>query len=229
MHALLLVALLLPSFAKAQADAESQALVLFDRAREAFRNGAFERSALLLEEAISLHDVAPLHYNLGRSYQELGRQEDALSEYRRFLAMEPDTPERPRVEARIAILEAQLRPEPEPEPEPDPEPEPEPEPEAEVRAGPWILLGTGVAILGGGVVAGVLSNRAEDDARNAPSQEAAEAPAERADRRARAANALFAIGGAVAITGLAWGIVDRRRARVEVQAGLGSVLVRGRF
>lgn len=83
---------------------EDQSVVFFERAREAFDLGEFERANLLLREAIELNDVAPLHYNLARSLQELGQWEEAFDEYVTFLRMAPDTPERTRVEARIRII-----------------------------------------------------------------------------------------------------------------------------
>ncbi|MEM6954179.1 MAG: tetratricopeptide repeat protein [Myxococcota bacterium] len=222
--------------AQDEPSSEEQALVLFERARDAYRDGGFQRSVFLLEEAIRLHDVPPLHYNLALALQELGRWERAKAEYELFLELEPDSDQRTRVEARIAVLEANLTRlaeaeaatvEPEPEVEPV-EPEP-PEPPRSPSAVPWIVFGAGAAAAGVGAVFAILAGSSIDEARDAPDHASAVGPAADASDRATVANVLLIAGGAVAAAGLVWAIVDRGRSRVDATVGLGTIGLRGSF
>lgn len=218
-------------------DDRARALVYFRGARDAYEAGEFQRSVVMLEEAVELHDIASLHYNLARALQELGRWREARDEYATFLAMDPDTPERGRVEARIVVLNETLRREEAP-PEEDPRPvEDLPEPreleapraEGPRRPLPWIVFGAGAALLGGGAVAGGLSRASVQDIREAADHQSALVIGEAAQRRANIANALFISGGVVCVTGLIWGLVAKRKPRVEVDVGASTIRLRGRF
>lgn len=217
-------------------DTRERALVYFRGARDAYEAGEFQRSVVLLEEALELHDVASLHYNLGRALHELGRWRDARAEYVKFLDMDPDTEERARVEARIVVLTETIEREELAEQRQAPAPEPPGETSTsegaaprEVQAAPWILLSVGVAAFGAGAVSGVLSRRSLDEVRGAPDHRSALSVGETARRRATLANVLFVSGAVVSATGLIWGLVSRRRPRVEVDVGLTSIGLRGRF
>ncbi len=244
----LAVSLVSPRTGQAQADAEAQALVMFVRAREHYRGGEFERSVLLLQEAIALHDIAPLHYNLGRALQELGRWVQAGAEYERFLEMAPDTPERTRVEARLDQIRARIAEMSPPPPDANvpgssapepaaPEPAaPEP-PTSETTArgadpAPWIGLGVGAAVSAAGIPFAVLFDGAVGAARAAPDHRSASDAAAEAEIYGAAANTLFAVGGVVAIAALTWGLVELSLSGdepVEVTVGPSRISLRGRF
>jgi len=73
------------------------------------------------------------YFNLGKTYERLGRNEEAVSAYYTYVKRRPDGTHAASAKAAIKTLEprAKLPPEPEPEPEPDPQPEPSPSVEPE--------------------------------------------------------------------------------------------------
>jgi tetratricopeptide (TPR) repeat protein len=66
------------------------------------------------------------YFNLGKSYQSLGRNEEAVSAYYTYVKRRPEGRHAKAARSIIKSLEpnAKLPPEPEPQPEPDPQPEP---------------------------------------------------------------------------------------------------------
>lgn len=208
-----------PGMAQEAAD-EEQAAVLFERARDAYRQGEFERAEVLLREAISAADVPALHYNLARTLHELGRWQEAIEQYRLFLEGSPESPETPRVQARIALLEERIAAAALAASEAEPDigaAIDAPAPPSAVVSGesargpspwPWVVAGLGVAAIGGGVAFGVSSQSAVDAARAAPDQVRADELRRLAQGRATTANAFYIAGGVLAAVGLIWGIVD---------------------
>jgi tetratricopeptide (TPR) repeat protein len=75
------------------------------------------------------------YFNLAKTYERLGRNEEAVSAYYTYVKRRPSGTHAAAARSAITILEpnAKLPPEPEPDPESDPEPQPEPEssPQAE--------------------------------------------------------------------------------------------------
>jgi len=190
--------------------AREQAVVLYTRAEERYREGDYQTAALLLREAIALHEAAAMHYNLAKALEELEDGEGAIAAYERFLELAPEHPERAAVSARVAEIRAMESAPPEAAALSEPEPEPEPvEATTSPSVGPWIVLASAALPLGSGIATGVLSAGAIDDARDSSDQPSAKEDADRARRLARAANASFAIAGALAIAGVVWAIVDR--------------------
>lgn len=88
------------------ADAEARALVLFEAAEVRYQEGRYREAIDLLEDAWSIHPEPAMLYNMGRSHEELGEDDRALEVYRRYLGLDPESPVRASVEARIARLEA---------------------------------------------------------------------------------------------------------------------------
>jgi len=71
------------------------------------------------------------------------------------------------------------------------------------RVAPWLLVGTGAAALGVGIVFGVMRNNAETEARSEALSPGAIAPYEdRVQTNAIVADVLFGVAGASALTGL---------------------------
>lgn len=94
--------------------------------------------------------------------------------------------------------------------------------------GPWIVLGLAAAPLAAGIATGVMFNERVDRAEAAGNHRDAQPHLDDARPLGRTANASFAIAGALALTGLIWGIVSRaRRDDRRVEVGLG--VVRGAF
>ncbi len=237
------------------AEAREEALTLFRRAGEHFEAGQYDRSKLLLQEAISLYDAPPLHYNLARTHDELGELEEARREYRSFLDGVEDAPNRAEVEARIeaidemlvrqaeerALAEVAAREAAEREAARQAEAQTSPIEEAPSRsAGPWITLGSAAAPLAGAVAMSVLFQREVDDARNAPDQVTADDHRSRADGLGLGANILYGVAGAVAAAGLIWLVVDLTRSAdsdaedeggtsAQIHVGPSSVALSGTF
>lgn len=87
--------------AQATSSPPSEAMVLFDTARAAYREGRYADAAVDLERALVLDPNAPaLLYNLGRVYELMGRFGDAVTVFERLLALTPasETEERARTE-----------------------------------------------------------------------------------------------------------------------------------
>jgi tetratricopeptide (TPR) repeat protein len=84
-------------------------------ARRLFEHGAAEYNARRYEEAIAAFEkartvrpTAALDYNIGRSYDRLGKSAEALTFYRRYVASTPAPPDAAEVRERIETLERRL-------------------------------------------------------------------------------------------------------------------------
>ena len=108
-------------------------------------------------------------------------------------------------------------------------------------AAPWTLAGIGLAALGTGVGFGVVSSRANSEARASEAQPMAWLARDKARKNALVANICYGVGGAAALTSAIWFIVEYRKDRAEsrqlrrIQVGLdvaqggGAVTARGEF
>jgi hypothetical protein len=108
-------------------------------------------------------------------------------------------------------------------------------------AATWTLAVVGLGTLGASVAFGVISKRANDDARAAESQLDAWPLRDKAQKNALVANILFGVGGAAALTSTILFIVEYRRDRaecrsvrkvrvaVDVTLGGGAIVARGVF
>jgi tetratricopeptide (TPR) repeat protein len=193
----------------------------FDRAEDLYREGRYDEAIALLEELVAEYPDAILLYNLGRAHESAGRLEEAISAYERYLAAAPDAADAEAVQRRIERLRARKEPPP-PEPPADSEPPPPPEPRRpRPIVVPWIVAGAGAAGLVAGATLGGLSRTRTNEARDEQGQTAAADKLDDARRFATAANIAFAVGGVLAVAGLAWGIAAvtiRRRAATSVKA-----------
>lgn len=85
----------------------SEAVTLFESAREHYRNGRYPEAAEELERALMLDPSTPtLLYNLGRVYELMGEYDRAISAYERLLVVTPDASpdERAQTETTLARL-----------------------------------------------------------------------------------------------------------------------------
>lgn len=195
---------------------EARALELFDSAAAAFRDGRFRDALRLLDEADRLHPSGILHYNKARAHEGLGDRPKALEEYRKYLEMEPDAEDEKAVESRILVLEGEIA-------ERDrltrekreadararrKEQRPRAPEERKASVLPWIVTGAGVVGLGIGTYFGVRAKSKESSGNDASSQRSAAADRSDAESLARNANVAWAIGGALVVVGVSWGVVD---------------------
>jgi len=126
----------------------------YDRGEKLFALGKFDEA---LDEYQKAFDAKPLPgflFNIGQCYRNLGETDSAIFTYKKFLKLEPDAPNREKVEATIEKLEAEKeRGESErlklTEPKRKPEPEPVEHPvEASTPVYKKWWFWTGIAVVG---------------------------------------------------------------------------------
>lgn len=207
-----------------ETNGEERAMMLYQVAELRYDEGRFDEAIVLLREALELSDLCPFHYNLARALQEIGQWEASREEYLAFLECDEDPQLETRVQARIENLErldqsrgsdeaqgpspAESDTDVEAESEETLDGEPD-DREARRSPWPWVLVNTGVVSLIVGSVFGSLF-LAERALVNDPTT--AQIDAFQAHERGRSygiiAMTTLISGGAVALIGMIWGIVD---------------------
>jgi len=222
----ILVFFVAPGRSHAQADAavvvdreaRREALELYRQSRERYDVGDYQGAIDLLDRAYEIFPEPVLLYNLARAHGNLGNFEAAVDLFERYLAEAPDADDRATIEERIlhyrGALEEQRAQEAEQERERQ---------EALDRArreaaaaespsgpsvAPWILAGVGGTVLVAGAIFGGLSSSERSAAEEEGGFVAAEEASNRAVTYGWIANISFGVGALVALTGLAWGLVD---------------------
>lgn len=205
---------LLASSARADDD---RAKELFDRGTSAFHAGDFPKALTLFREAYAIDPHPILMYNIARSEESLGHATEAVRAFRKYLELAPDAEDRGAVEQRIATLERQLEEKRALELQRD---KARRDAEAERKRAarkpkakapspiPWIVAGTGVAIVATGTVLAIIAKQKHDDAEAEKSSLAAEDQDESSRKYARWANVSFAVGGALVLGGTVFGVID---------------------
>ncbi|WP_236519297.1 tetratricopeptide repeat protein [Sandaracinus amylolyticus] len=246
--ALIITLCALPACAQqGDAAARTRALELFRESAELYRQGRFADAADRLREARELHSEPLLSYNLARALEGAGDLEGALEAYRDYLEEAPDADDAPAVRARLESLERhvaevraleeereRLRREDRETPDPTP---PSTPPSRGPDVVPWVIAGSGAAVLIGGAVVGGLALARNNDAMRAPTHAAAVEASQDADSLAIAANVLLITGGLAALVGTIWGSIDlvsnageeQEGARVSLRIGPGSLAIDGAF
>lgn len=134
-----------------------RAITLFGWGQEYYQAKEYERALISYEAAYELSRAPSLIFNMAQCYRLLGRQQEALSFYRAFLAEVPETPYRQEIEERIATLEAALSPAPKAEAATLEVFTPLPTREEEPRVRPEWRFALAGALLGGGTAFGLSS------------------------------------------------------------------------
>jgi tetratricopeptide (TPR) repeat protein len=197
--------------------------------------GLFDQAIELLLEAYEIEKSPTILYNLARAYEGRGDSSGArrASQLRRQDRKQPIArrraahrqPERqlektPSSAARRGSQsEAEARRE---AARKRPEKRPEPPAPREPSILPWIVAGAGAAIVGGGVYFGLRSEERHDEATDAELARDAESLNDDARTFALLANVSFAVGGALVVGGVSWGLLDLAASgdqRVGVTAG----------
>ena len=216
----LLVASLLASFeprvASAQeVDADEQrdrAAALAQQALEHYDSGDPEKAVPLLLEAHELYPEPLLLYNLARAYEALGRYEDALTAYERYVEEAPEAAHRAAMQSHITSLRDQIAERERLAREREEERRRREAAESlaasreppSVGPAPWLLLSVGGAALGSGLVLGLVARSERNAAADDPIHETAVATMDRAETFATVANVLFAVGAVLGATGATW-------------------------
>jgi len=231
---LLLVALLCPTVAEAQApggargaqaaegtpespteEQRQRALGLFEQAEGAYQDGEFGHAVELLVEARSLYRAPVLLYNLARAYEGLGELERSVEAYEQYVEEQPDASDRGAIERRIESIERQIEERERLAAESEERERELAEERARARAaeeragggpGPWpyVILGAGAVMLAGGAGTGTAALLLRDDAAADPEHRSSRETFRTAEALATTANVLFVAGGIITAAGLTW-------------------------
>jgi tetratricopeptide (TPR) repeat protein len=176
--------------------------------------------ALRRQRAMALRLEAERH-------AQAGRRQRALQAFRQSLRIDPEEPERERVERRIRELE-----QPAPASASPDSAAPPAERGVVEELGPWVVLGLGTSTLGVGAAFAISADGGYKDASEAANGREAARLRDTADRRVDRANVAFVAGGLLTAAGLTW-LVLRPRARasagVEVRVLPGQLAARCQF
>ncbi|MCP3136139.1 tetratricopeptide repeat protein [Pyxidicoccus xibeiensis] len=158
-----------------QEDPKAAARVLFEYAQREYDLGNFEDALGGYSEAYRLMPAPALLFNIGQCHRQLGQYERAAFFYRRYLALEPDSPDAALVKDLIQTMEAkQAALEPAPSGTPvTPAPgeltvplTPEATPAVKASSGPAFLRSgwfwAGVGVVAAGATTAVLLTRSSD-------------------------------------------------------------------
>jgi len=205
----------IPNVGLAQEASEGDARRALDLTRtalELYERGEIEECVTLLQEAHALHPEPIILYNLARAEEALGHLREALQAYEQYLTDAPDIAGRGAIQQRVTALRDQIA-----EQERLAEERATARREAEearerarrageAGAGPWPLIVsiTGGAIVGSGVVLGLLAQSEEQKAADSTVHRSTVDHFDKAESFATAANVTLVVGGVVAAAGLTW-------------------------
>lgn len=202
----------------AEPAAEADPSAQFSQAETLYREGRYEEAIEILEALIEAHDAPILRFNLGRAYESAGLLDPAIAAYQEYLQTAPDAPDRDSVKARIERLESRAPDESEPVPTPDPV-----QPRAPVERdipprkpviAPWVLAGAGgVGLIVGGAFAGVSVARGSEAEDLTTNQVRAVQAQDEARRFSTLSIVTLAVGGALLVAGVTWGVLATKRQR----------------
>jgi len=113
----LICALAISSPASAQpADALKKAQAAFDQAQLDYLQGKYDEAASGFESAFAARQFPQFLYNVGASFHMKGKKASdadaytkAVDAYRRYLAADPQAPDKAKVEKAIGVLEAEIK------------------------------------------------------------------------------------------------------------------------
>lgn len=198
----------------------------------AYTAGEYQNALEQFQDAQGMFPSPQFHYNIAQCYEALDKLDEAIASYRAYLRGVPDASDKASVERKIQRLEelsALRQQQAEAKPEPAPTDDRTTPPGRKLMIGGGVLTGLGVVLAaGGGVAFGSLAKSRSDDveaiyAGNADGLTLADAEA--LDTEGKRFEALqitsFAVGGALAITGvalLAVGAKQRRAAQSKQAA-----------
>lgn len=198
-------------------DARARAHELYEQSETAYDEGRFDDAADLLREAFEIHQEPVLLYNLGRALDGAGDMPGAIESYEAYLESAGEIEDRGAIEQRVITLQRLLderealieeREREEAAEDERTTTERPPTPESGPSAVPWLVTGVGVAGVGVGVALGLMSRSAHGDTETAGSQVEVGDALDRAEDLALGANIALIAGGAIALGGLVWGIID---------------------
>ncbi len=202
---------------------KAAALKLFEESEARYREGRFKEAADLLTRAYALDPAPILLFNLARALESAGDLSDAVEAYARYVVADPEAKDRRAVETRIENLRAEIAEKTELERQRDEEATKRAELEQRARLAvrehpseapratgpgpvPWIVAGSGVAVLAAGGVLGALALARHQAAESEPVNARASDLLSSSRRFETAANIAYAIGGAALAGGFLWAL-----------------------
>lgn len=198
----------------------------YDQGLAAFQARDYETALRRFQRAYELSRSPEFLFNIGLTLERLGRRQEAVAAFQRFLELEPASPQRAVVERRLAALhEAPVATPPTPPPVPVVTPvavrpviaPPPPTPRAR-PAWPWVVLGAGVAVGATGVVVAVTASDPGADPAVRTEAQYVDATGALETRRV-ISGVLMGVGGAALVAGLVGLVVSRpSREAAGVQA-----------
>jgi tetratricopeptide (TPR) repeat protein len=201
----------------AELDLEQDARLHFELGQRHFARGELEEAAEEFEQAYRLSHRAPLLYNIFVAHRDAGRDGDAADALRRYLAADPDAPNRARLEVVLRNLEERAAREtgaPEPSTEPSAPASsadtsrPASSQGGSVDAGAIALLSTGGVLLAGALVTGVVAltegNSLEAMCPGDECPESARGLADEVSALSITTDVLWPVGTVLAGIGIAW-------------------------
>lgn len=218
---------------------ETQMRSLDDEARERFElgrtfydAGRFQQAAEEFGEAYKLSGRPQLLYNVYVANREAANWEPAIAALRDYLDKVPDAPDRINLRARLSTLEAQAALQREQQARLEAEQKRNARPTTRIEKQrsnvPWILTGTGGALLVGSLVTGLMAKGKANDLKTECADGGKVCPQWRNDDAkttrtlAITTDVLWSVGAATALTGIVlwWtGKLDTER---EVPIALGA-------
>ena len=215
------------------ADDKARALELSRAGNRAYKAGELEKAAELVRQAYGLYHKPILLYNLALALDGLGSTEEALSYYEQYLATNPDVKDRAAIERRVANMRSQLA---EKQAERDQQQATERaitrrrllprrlrENQPDQAGCRWWRSAPALRRRRSGSASGWYRRRGTTRPRRPPVR-----PQPRRCRialsYATTANVLFVAGGALAIGGAIWAVLDHRAHHVRVLVGASSAL-----
>ena len=197
-----------PSADADQATRELEAKQHFRLGSTFYDSGRFQEAAEEFAEAFRLSGRPELLYNVYVARRDAGKLEEAVDALRSYLKAMPNAPDRINLRARLESMEAQLAAHQEREAvEKEPARAATEPVETEHSVVPWVLMGTGGALLAVSIGTGVaaksgadkLAERCNSD-RECPSAE--EGLIAKTQALALTTDVLWAVGAGAAVTGL---------------------------
>ncbi|MEM9071573.1 MAG: tetratricopeptide repeat protein [Myxococcota bacterium] len=211
---------------------DREARSLYEAGTVAFSDGRFEDALSRWQEAYELSERPELLYNIATAYDRLGRDEEAVRDYARFLEARPDTDKTNYVRRRIEVLSASENDDAENDARDETNDEVELAPESPSRVGPGIVLAVAGAAAVTAIITGVVANSRygdlEDQCPNGVCPPDAASDRDQLRRLTRTTDVLLGTALATGVGGLIWWLTSKPDAP-EIAFGLGGCSVRGRF
>lgn len=108
-------ALALPAYGQ-PANALQKAQTAFDQAQVSYLQGKYDEAAQGFQDAYAARSFPQFLYNVGASFHMKGKKtsdpeayQNAVDAYRRYLAADPQAPDKAKVEKAIAVLEDEIK------------------------------------------------------------------------------------------------------------------------